>query len=182
VPVQVIPFRSNSAVRLTFPPRAYLDTNFVVFVRDAASPKYRVASECFAELIRQNVALHVSALMFDELWCLYLKKLHERATGVDLTANVYKRDPRIWQSYWPQIDQLTNTIRGWQGIVELPSPPDLVQRAQALISLNPLAPRDAFHLALTLHHAIQCFVTADSDFDNIQLPAGSPNLVVLKII
>lgn len=56
---------------------------------------------------------------------------------------------------------------------------ELIRDAVALIDANPLAPRDAFHLAITLRHRIPAFVTADSDFDRLQLPAGR-NLTIVR--
>jgi predicted nucleic acid-binding protein len=35
---------------------------------------------------------------------------------------------------------------------------------------NPLAPRDAFHLAVVLQHEIPSLVTADRDFRDLRLP------------
>jgi predicted nucleic acid-binding protein len=50
------------------PDSVYLDTNFLLYVRDASSARYRSASTCFAELIRQRGELRFSSLVIDEFW------------------------------------------------------------------------------------------------------------------
>jgi predicted nucleic acid-binding protein len=132
-------------------------------------------------LIRQKVELNVSALVFDELWWLLFRKCHEQAVGQSLTNEAYKQNPNVWRNCWPRIRQITHDIRGWGRINELPymSPGDLVTGAVGLMDNNHLSPRDAFHLAVTLHHGIPSFVTNDRDFDNVQLPAGV-NLTIIK--
>ena len=42
-----------------------------------------------------------------------------------------------------------------------------------------VAPRDAFHLVIAIHHGISALVTADSDFDEAQLP-GERQLTIVK--
>lgn len=51
--------------------------------------------------------------------------------------------------------------------------------AEGLIDANPLAPRDAFHLAFVLNHGIPALVTGDADFDAVRLPEGR-NLAVVR--
>lgn len=176
MPPVIVRFRQG----ITLPQRAYLDTNFIIYARDRASVRYHSASGCLAELIRQGTELNVSALMFDELWWQYFKKSYNLATGKDLTPQEFKKDSTIWRTNWPRIRQITDEIRRWARVNELPYPVSLVGQAAVLIDTNPLAPRDAFHLALALHHAIPAFITADSDFDTVQLPQGA-NLSIIKI-
>lgn len=177
MPVTVLQFIPGIAL----PPRAYLDTNLLLYARDQQSAKYRSASTCLGEMIIQGIQLNVSALVFDELWWIYFRQSYKLATGRELTPQEYKRDPTIWQHSWPRIRRITDEILEWGGMntLEAASPLDLVNEAAALMDLNPLAPRDAFHLAITLRHAIPSFVTADSDFDDIQLPTGR-HLTVVK--
>ena len=176
MPPTILPF----ATGVVLPPRAYLDTNFIVHARDNASRKYNAASNCLAELLRQGVQLNVSALMFDELWWAYLKKSFQLMTGTELTPARYKAQPGIVQTHWPAVQAVMGVIRGWGGLNELPTPVGMVALAEALMQTNSLLPRDAFHLALALHHGIESLVTADSDFDNVQIPVGTA-LTLVKI-
>jgi len=176
VPLTILKF----AAGVTLPRRAYLDTNLIIDTRDAAARKYIPASTCFAELIRQGVQLNVSGLVFDELWWTYLRMSFRLATGTDLTPAVYKATPGIVQAHWPAVRAVMIAIRAWNGFNELPAPVGIVAQAEALMETNTLLPRDAFHLALVLHHGIESFVTADGDFDKLQLPAGT-NLTLVKI-
>lgn len=168
--------RFNPGIAL--PPRAYLDTNLIVNARDRLSSKYRAASTCLAEMLRQGVELNVSALVFDELWWFYFRESYRLATGRTLTAKDYKLDPTIWQGSWPRIKQITGEIRAWGRFNEVPAPTKIVVEAAALMDMNPLAPRDAFHLAIALHHSIPSLVTGDSDFDNVQVPPGKSITIV----
>ena len=56
---------------------------------------------------------------------------------------------------------------------------DLVRAAGGLMDANALAPRDAFHLAFVMRYDIPALVTADRDFDAVQLPGGR-NLTIVK--
>lgn len=176
MPLTVLKFASGTPLL----PRAYLDTNFVIYTRDAASTKYHAASACLAELLRQHVQLNVSALMFDELWWAYLRKSFQLLTGNDLTAAAYKSSPQIVRTHWPAVDAVMRAIQAWGGFTELPTPTGVVAVAEGLMQMNALLPRDAFHLAITLHHGIESFVTADSDFDTLILPPTT-NLTLIKI-
>lgn len=176
MPLTILKFAAGAQLR----PSAYLDTNFIIYARDAASSKYVSASACLAELLRQRVQLAVSALMFDELWWVYLRKSFQLLTGNDLNAATYKANPKIVRDHWPAVDTVMRAIQGWGGFTELPTPTGVVALAEQLMQTNTLLPRDAFHLAITLHHGIESFVTADSDFDNLTLPAAI-NLTLIKI-
>ena len=75
---------------------------------------------------------------------------------------------------------ITEDLLDWPRLRVLDSPASgtLLNDVMALLDANPLAPRDAFHLALALHHDIESFVTADPDFDDLVLPAGRSVTVV----
>lgn len=163
------------------PGRAYLDTNLLIRARDQLSRKYAAASACLAELIRQDVELNVSALVFDELWWGLFKLSYRLLTGRELTAQEYQHHAEIWKTNWPVIRRISDEILGWGrvNVLESAGPVGLVRDAAALIDANPLAPRDAFHLAITLQHGIPSVVTADRAFDNVQLPEGR-NLTIVK--
>lgn len=163
------------------PRRAYLDTNLLVDTRDFLSPKHHSASICFAELIDQQVELNVSALVFDELWWGLFKVSYRQLTGRKLTGGEYKAHVDIWRDNWPAVRRITTEILDAPRLKVLEGAPttELIRDASALIDANSLAPRDAFHLAITLRHRIPAFVTADSDFDRLQLPAGG-NLTIVR--
>ncbi len=172
--------RFNTTVRLALPPRIYLDTNVLVHARDRSATKYTAASHLLAEITQQGRQPCLSSLVFDEFWWIYLNALHKRGRGAPFDAQVYKRDASISQAYWPTIEQATRDILAWPNVQVLDSPANLPQQASHLMSTNHLAPRDAFHAALVLHHAIPCFATTDGDFDRLQIPAGA--LTILRLV
>jgi predicted nucleic acid-binding protein len=177
--VSVSVIRSGSGSVL--PARAYLDTNFLLNSRDRDAFKYRAAGACLAELLGQGVELHVSPLVFDELWWALFKKSYEFETGKPLTPRLYKDNRRIWQNTWPTIKRISDELlaSGRFKILTPATNQDLVAEATELMTLNPLSPRDAFHLAITLHHGIQSFVTCDADFDGLRMPTGK-NVTIVK--
>lgn len=77
--------------------------------------------------------------------------------------------------------EITDEILAWGRlrVLEPTSADELVRVAEGLIDANPLAPRDAFHLAFVLSHGIPALVTGDADFDAVQLPEGR-NLTVVR--
>jgi len=165
---------------VALPPRAYIDTNLFLHTRDVASHRYRSASACLAELIRQSVELNVSSLLFDELWWALFRVSFRMLQGEELTSLDYKRNQSIWRDNWPRIRQITEELLDWPRLRLLDSPTSetLLNDVTSLLNVNPLTPRDAFHLALALHHDIDSFVTADTDFDDLVLPAGRSVTVV----
>ena len=167
MPVSVLRFRPG----IVLPPRVYLDTNFLLHSRDPLSRKYRSASLCLRELLQQRVELNVSALVFDELWWGLFKLSYRLLTGQELTGQEYKHNVEVWQWNWPRLRRITDEILEWGGINVLESSSvELVRDASGLIDANPLAPRDAFHLTFVMRYGIPALVTADSDFDAVQLP------------
>lgn len=176
--VSTLPFRRG----VQLPARAYLDTNLFIHSRDAASPKYRSASVCLEELIAQGVELNVSALVFDELWWGLFRLSYRQLTGFALTGQEYKHNVDIWQTNWPTIRRITDEMLAWErlNVLESASPADLVRDARDLIETNPLAPRDAFHLAVVLRHGIPAFVTSDTDFDRVQQLPDGRHLTIVK--
>lgn len=177
MPVSILRFREG----VVLPTRVYLDTNFLFHSRDHESPKYQAASRCLSELIRQQVELNISALVVDELWWGRFKLSYRLLTGKELTGHKYKHNIEVWQWNWPSVRRFTDEILGWErlNILESASSVELVLSARDLIDANPLAPRDAFHLAVVLRHGIPAFVTADPDFDAVRLPEGR-SLTIVK--
>ena len=179
VPVSILRFRPG----LVVPDRVYLDTNVLLHARDQGSSRYRTASLCLRELIQQRVELSISALVVDELWWALFKLSYRLLTGQELTSQEYKHHVEIWRNNWPTVRRITDEILAWKGltILDSTSATDLVREAAALIDMNPLGPRDAFHLALVLRHSIPGIVTADRDFDHVQqIPAGK-HVTIVKL-
>jgi len=162
------------------PPGAYLDTNLLLHVRDETSSKYQSARACLAELLAQRAELHVSALVFDELWWGLFRLSYRLLTGRPLTGDEYKANIELWKANWLTVRRITAEVLALPGlnVLESASSAALVRDAMALIDANPLAPRDAFHLAITLRHQVPAFVTADSDFDHLRLPGGQDLTIV----
>jgi predicted nucleic acid-binding protein len=148
--------------------------------RDRAAQKYNAASYLLAEITQQGRQPCLSSLVFDEFWWIYLNALHRSARGAPFDAQMYKRDASISQAYWPTVEQATRDILAWPNVQVLDSPANLPQQAALLMTTNHLAPRDAFHVALALHHAVPYFATTDSDLDRLQIPVGA--LTILKLV
>lgn len=160
---------------LALPPSLYLDANFLVDTHDRRSRRYSQASYCFGELLRRGAALHVSALVIDELWWATFRVLYRNANGSELRPQEYKSNASVWRTYWPQVRAISERIMRSSTINHLPytSPAQLVTEATQLMDINALAPRDAFHLAVVLHHSIPAMVTGDTDFDSVALPSNA---------
>ena len=126
-------------------------------------------------MILQGVELNVSSLVFDELWWGLFKSSYRLLTGLELTGGEYKHNVEIWRANWPIVRRITDEILGWGRLNVLETAPavEIVRQAMDLVDRNPLAPRDAFHLAIVLHHRIPGLVTADRDFDRVDLPGGT---------
>lgn len=176
-PPTLLPFTGDKRVRFPFV-AAYLDASFIIETRDNRGRKYGAASRCFADLVQQNVELKIAALAFDEVWCVYMRNSYRLRTGLSLSAAAYKADRGIWRDDWPAARVVTTAILAWDRLQHLESPADLAMQAFALMNTNPLAPRDAMHLALALHHRIPALVTVDGDFAGIDLPAGQAITIV----
>lgn len=171
-------FRPGAAL----PSGVYLDVNILLHARDQASQRYRTASACLRELILQDVEVNVSTLVFDELWWGLFKWSYRMLTGHELTGSEYKNNVEVWRRDWPIVQRISNEMLAWKRLRILESHPAVavVRLAMELVTRNPLAPRDAFHLALALHYNIPGFVTGDSDFDRLRLPIQS-RLTIIKI-
>lgn len=160
--------------RIQFPQRVYLDTNVLAHARDSESKQNRRAGTCLAELAAQGTELCVSPLVIDELWWALFRVSYRQAWGADLKADAYKRDPGIWRDHWSAVRRVSDEILAWDRLIvldEAPSVP-IAMVAADVMDRNHLSPRDAFHLAIVLHDEVPAFVTADSDFDGLELPPG----------
>ena len=149
--------------------------------RDIASWKHTAARVCLGELTTQHIDVCVSSLMIDELWWSLLKLSHRQMTGVELSPRLYKSDRSIWAYSWPRIREITREIFAWQRLTVVnPGPgPATIETAAGILDLNPLAPRDAMHLAIALQHGVGAFVTADRDFRRLRMPATQLTIILV---
>lgn len=165
-----------------FPERVYLDANVLAHARDEHSRKHQSAKSCLIELAAQGCGLCVSPLVIDELWWALFRVSYRQTWGRQLTAEEYKKDAEIWRDHWPAVRRISEQILTWERLVVLDHAvaSEVVRLATELVNVNHLGPRDAFHLAIALNNAIPAFVTADSDFNRVELPPDL-NLVLVKI-
>jgi len=133
-------------------------------------------------LAAQGAGVCVSPLVIDELWWALFRVFYRQRWGRNFEGDEYKRDPGIWRDHWPAVHRISDEILTWDRLTVLDEAPGatIATFAVNLIDKNPLGPRDAFHLAIALHHGIPAFVIADSDFDAVQLPPGR-KLAVIRI-
>ena len=156
----------------------YIDSNLLVYSRNRISTKYREAVALLGNLITQNVTLYISNLVIDEVWYALLMGWHRARTGQNLN---FKRNPAIIQIYKYLIERATDKFLNLPNIQIVSSPANkkqFIQNVREYLFSENLAPRDGFHLALTIENNISGFVTSDSDFDLLSLP--NHNLTVYK--
>jgi len=177
MPLRTVAYSSD----LHLPARVYLDTNVLLYARDRDSARYRQASSCLGELIRQGCQLHVSQLTFDELWWTLFRQSYRLETGEELTARTFRENRSVWQHSWPRIRSISEELLQWGrlSILEVSSTV-LVRETIRIIDTNPLAPRDAFHLAIAVTNHVPGFVTADRDYEEVILP-DADDLVVVRV-
>ena len=151
----------------------YIDTNLLINARNRASRDYSRAASLLGHLISQGTTLYVSSLVFDELWWVTLRIYYKHHTGNKLNQRILKNNPQIIGRYGDLVrrtmDKLLR-IPNFRLISYNPNNIKFIQRVYNLFVSKQLAPRDSFHLGLTINSDIRGFATGDSDFDNLNLP------------
>ena len=171
----VINFSRNTQYAHTI----YLDANFLCFIRDRLSSKYPTAAIILGDLIVQNVQFFVSSLAIDELWWALIRGWHKMLTGVKLNQQMVKNDPTLLPRYSDLIQRNTNKTLNIPNLTVLPqrqSPTAIVNQAKNIYVSEGMMPRDCFHLAYVVTHRIEGIITADSDFDGLNLPDYNLNV------
>lgn len=151
----------------------YVDTNLIINARNRASRTYSRAANLLGHLISQGTILYISSLVIDELWWTKLNILYENSTGRKLTPRDLKNNPSIISRYASQVRSTTQnflTIPNVQMVSCNSNDIGFINDTLDIFTTEQLAPRDSFHLRLTMACSIQGFATGDRDFDNLNLP------------
>jgi len=169
LPVTVVNFSPTT----DFVDTVYVDTNLIINARNRASTTYKQAASLFGYLISQGTNLFISSLVIDEIWWSTLRILYRNFTGTDLNHYYLKRHPAIIGRYSPLIKKTTTKVLRLPNVQMVGYDPNnvgFINNTLDIFTSEQLAPRDSFHLGLTMACNIQGFATGDGDFDNLTLP------------
>lgn len=160
----------------------YLDANFLIHAWNLQSPKYTPARDLLADLLASRSNLFITNLVIDEICWTLLRVYYKRDNrGQSLDAQTFKHNHSIIQKYHPDMSSEINKILQFQRLTMasgLVDSKEIIREAMNLMLSEWLLPRDAFHLAFIIKLNIEGFITADSDFDNLNLPRN--NLTIYK--
>jgi len=169
-----------SGINLVTP--TYLDANFLISCLFRPHMKYRASIVLLLELFRQKRQVFISTLTLDEVWWGLLSEWYRADTGDRITRWIIKANPSLLSNYSRDFVQVTSSILRWKNLVLLPDdkidPENTTQLALEYLAQHRIPPRDVFHLALVRLSGARGFITADDDFDHLQIPGV--NLTIYK--
>ncbi len=156
----------------------YLDANFLIDARNRLSSRYQVAARILGDLIVQGIRIHISTLVLDEVWYILLKVWYRALTGNQFDPRTVKQNPQMLTPFPRLIRRSTEKLLRVPNLTVLspPQPPSVIRTAMRIFDSERLMPRDCFHLALTLTHGVEGFITRDRDFDNLSLLGDTLNV------
>lgn len=133
--------------------KCYLDSNILLYLKNAASPHHRDAAKITQKLITGNTSLYVSSLGLDEFMHTFL---------YEVRRNGSKNPYDDLQTAVEDIIELPEL-----SIVNPPSDPKSQVRVVGLMKQYTLHPRDAYHLLTMQSNDIDGFATFDTDFARV---------------
>lgn len=174
-------------------PPVYMDANILVGSIVSNHPLYSKCINLIGELLVEKCEILLSVLCVDEsLWAiakLAYFELNRQPSAAHWNKSIYHRQREsIFQSYGSWVHSLGKIVKDWS---QAGARIDVIPRTRGvfeeILELIPeymeevkLTPADAVHLALAQKYA-RSFVTADSDFDEIQQNPPAGELVVVKL-
>jgi len=181
--------------QLTVDPPVYLDANILVGTIVRTHHLYPTCVKLIATLLTGKSSVLISPVSLDEcLWataklayCRLFK--HPHPSTVRWSKDIYlKWCEKIFESYEGWITAVGSMMKDWSNAGV---PIEVIPKTDALwehvVDLTPhymrqfkLSSADAMHLALAETHA-RTFVTADSDFAEIQKNPPAGELVILHL-
>jgi predicted nucleic acid-binding protein len=167
MPSKVIRFPADHAL---LPTAVYLDANLLISWHLPQHQWHRPARELMAVLSARRANIHVSPLAIDEAWWRLLIRFYERDHGLNTwRSDLLRRDPTIPQTYQPELRKFTSDLLSFRRlrVIDQTRSKALVYQALDNIRDHSLAPRDAFHLALTRAIGVPNIVTNDVQFQKI---------------
>ena len=178
---------------LDIDPPVYLDANILVGSIISNHPLYGKCVNLTANLLASKREILLSVLSVDEsIWTiakLAYFELYNHPSTANWGRKVYDRQrDKIFQFYESWINSVREIVKAWSKAgARIDVVPKTREVFEDVLDLIPrymkevkLAPADATHLALAQTHA-RSFVTADSDFAEIQQNPPAGDLVVIKL-
>ncbi|MBM3473402.1 MAG: type II toxin-antitoxin system VapC family toxin [Armatimonadetes bacterium] len=167
--------------RTDWPPRIFLDTNFIVNVVFQPGELHAPALTLLQRLLYSarlgDVQLYLSPLVLDEVWWKLAEVLYDEAHGPQASRRQrWGRRKAALEEFGQEIRDTTALLLGqaWVTLVDVsPRDVDLALRYATHSEEPHLAPRDAFHLAVMKRLGIEAIVTNDPDF------AKAPGIVAI---
>ncbi len=132
--------------------RWYLDSNFLIYLKNEGSPFHGKAKEIHLEIIKSGGRLFISALTIDEFLHSFGKELKQGKKEV--YKNLHLALEQIF--VFPEIS-----------IVSPPNNFDAHLSVVNLMGKYHLHARDAYHLMIMQTNFIDGFVTFDNDFEKV---------------
>ncbi|MBM3284123.1 type II toxin-antitoxin system VapC family toxin [Candidatus Gottesmanbacteria bacterium] len=133
--------------------KCFLDSNFLVYLKDSLSLHHQAAAKKLSNLISANASLYISPLILDEFLYIF-----QKAIIIEKLAAPYR--------------QLQRAV---EEILQIPSlsivnPPAAASKQMQVISYMEkynLKPRDAYHLITIISNGIDSFATFDEDYKKV---------------
>lgn len=180
--------------QLAIDPPVYLDANILVGTIVRTHRLYPACVRLTATLLAGKSDILLSAMSVNEcLWAtakLAYCQLAKQPPNAHWSKRLYLRwCERIFASYEGWITAVGSMMKNWSSAGV---PIEVIPKRDALwehvVNLTPhymrefkLSPADAMHLALAETHA-RTFITADSDFEEVQKNPPVGELVILHLV
>lgn len=133
--------------------KCYLDSNFLVYIKNENSPYFQRASSLICELISKEVVLYISPLALDEFLHSFLMELRQK-NYIDIYSGLQKALDSILK-----LPKLC--------LINPPVEIEAQKRIVGLMKKYQLRARDAYHLLTMVYNKIDSFATFDSDFKKV---------------
>lgn len=143
--------------------RCYLDSNFLVYLKDSTSLKHEEAANKISSLVAANYDLFISPLVLDEF--LYVFKY----------ALLKSRSTKLYQELTKAVKEILEIPQLF--VVNPPSTSDSQLTIVKYMEKYKLSPRDAYHLLVMKNNMIDILATFDQDFKRV-FTAGLVSLLV----
>lgn len=161
---------------LSFPPRVYPDTNFLISFYIPNHQWFKNATTLLAELTIQKVEIVLSLLTIDEALYQLLKLKYEDQNGKGswIKNQPLKTDTQVCARLHSELDLFIKSLWKIPNISLLDQARksfDIVDDVLRNIASYSLGPRDAFHLSILMAEGLDMILTNDNDFDRVLNPA-----------
>lgn len=133
--------------------KCYLDSIFLVYIKNENSSYHQKASSLIFELASKEVDLYISPLALDEFLHSFLMELKQKD---------YKD---IFSGLQKALDDILKLPK-----LHLINPPVEIEAQRRIVGLMKkyqLRARDAYHLLTMVYNGIDSFATFDSDFKKV---------------